>query len=61
MKISKQVYNLTADDFSAYPVWEFASDEEGEEGQDEATVRPYSLRDPLVLAPGCSRSEQASL
>lgn len=28
------------DDLSKFPVWEFALDEEGEEGQDEATVRP---------------------
>jgi hypothetical protein len=42
MKIRKQVYELTNDDFKSHPVWEFASDEEGEEGQDEATVRPYA-------------------
>jgi hypothetical protein len=40
MKIRKQVYKLTLDDVSKFPVWEFALDEEGEEGQDEATVRP---------------------
>jgi hypothetical protein len=28
---------------SKSPVWEFALDEEGEEGQDEATVRPYEF------------------
>jgi hypothetical protein len=42
MKIRKQVYELTNDDLQRYPVWEFASDEEREAGQDEATVRPYS-------------------
>jgi hypothetical protein len=42
MKIRKQVYELTIEDLEAYPVWEFASDEESEESQDEATVRPYS-------------------
>lgn len=46
MRIRKQVYELTADDFKTHPVWEFASDEEGEEGQDEATVRPYSSTGP---------------
>ena len=40
MKIRKQVYELTLDDLSTFPVWEFALDEEGEVGQDEATVRP---------------------
>ncbi|HEX4141045.1 MAG TPA: hypothetical protein VHY09_11900 [Candidatus Methylacidiphilales bacterium] len=49
MKIRKQVYELTVDDFEKFPVWEFALDEEGEEGQDEATVRPSAA--PLPLAP----------
>ena len=40
MKIRKQVYELTTEDLTSHPVWEFALDEEGEEGQDEATVRP---------------------
>ncbi|NMO14555.1 hypothetical protein HPC49_02245 [Pyxidicoccus fallax] len=39
-KIRKQVYELTPEDLERCPVWEFASDEEGVEGQDEATVRP---------------------
>jgi hypothetical protein len=42
MKIRKQVYELTDKDLANYPVWEFALDEETVEGQDEATVRPYS-------------------
>ena len=42
MRIRKQVYELTQEDFAQHPVWEFALDEEGEEGQDEATVRPRS-------------------
>jgi hypothetical protein len=41
MKIRKQVYKLTVDDLREHPVWEFALDEEGEKGQDEATVRPF--------------------
>ena len=40
MRIRKQVYDLKSADLEKYPVWEFALDEEGTEGQDEATVRP---------------------
>jgi hypothetical protein len=47
MKIRKQVYELTVDDLTQFPVWEFALDEEGEEGQDEATVRPSQAPLPL--------------
>jgi hypothetical protein len=49
MKIRKQVYELTNRDLLEQPVWEFAIDEEGEAGQDEATVRPVAreeLSDP---------------
>jgi len=46
LRIRKQVYDLTIEDFEHHPIWEFALDEEGEEGQDEATVRPYSLPGP---------------
>ena len=42
-EIRKQVYELTFDDISIFPIWEFALDEEGENGQDELTVRPYPL------------------
>jgi len=38
----KPVYELTLADLEAQPVWEFALDEEGVPGQDEATVRPYA-------------------
>ena len=38
----KQIYDLTNVDLLRFPIWEFASNEEGEEGQDEATVRPWS-------------------
>ncbi|WP_338462686.1 hypothetical protein VZH09_04710 [Synechococcus elongatus IITB7] len=47
LHIRKQVYELTADDLDQHAVWEFALDEEGEEGQDEATVRPYEGNQPL--------------
>lgn len=39
-RVRKQVYELSAQDFVGHPIWEFCSDEEGIEGQDEATVRP---------------------
>ncbi len=52
MRIRKQVYELGVDDLSRSPVWEFALDEEGEEGQDEATVRPYALHGPLDPSAG---------
>jgi hypothetical protein len=44
MKIRKQVYDLKVEDLEQNPVWEFALDEEGIDGQDEATVRPVSIR-----------------
>jgi hypothetical protein len=46
-RIRKQVYDLTPEDLDRHAVWEFALDEEGEEGQDEATVRPYEAHGPL--------------
>jgi hypothetical protein len=39
-RIRKQVYDLTPSDLRADGIWEHALDEEGIEGQDEATVRP---------------------
>lgn len=39
----KQVCDLTPADLQFSPIWEFASDEEGIAGQDEATVRPVDL------------------
>ena len=47
MRIRKQVYELTLQDLSTFPVWEFRLDEEGEEGRDESTVRPYTASGPL--------------
>ena len=38
--IRKQVYDLRPSDLEAFPIWEHALDEEGEPGQDEATVKP---------------------
>lgn len=52
MKIRKQVYELISKDLDEHPAWEFALDEEGEEGQDEATVRPISQDHPVDPAKG---------
>ena len=52
MKIRKQVYELSISDLESSPIWEFALDEEGEEGQDEATVRPYEGSPPLDPSDG---------
>jgi len=38
--IRKQVVDLRSSDLERYAIWEFALDEEGEEGQDEETVKP---------------------
>lgn len=52
MRVRKQFNELTTNDFAEYPVWEFALDEECEEGQDETTVRPYSFTPPLNARAG---------
>lgn len=38
--IRKQVADLRPEDLARFPIWELALDEEGEEGQDEETVKP---------------------
>ena len=38
----KPVGNLTIDDFGAFPVWEYATDEEDVAGRDETWVRPVA-------------------
>ena len=40
LKTRKPVVKLTVGDFHAFPVWEYAIDEEGEGEQDETWVRP---------------------
>jgi hypothetical protein len=45
--VRKQVYALTLEDLRVHPVWEFALDEEGREGQNEATVRPVPSAAPV--------------
>jgi hypothetical protein len=52
VKIRKQVYQLTPEDLNKFPVWEFASDEEDRENQDEATVRPYEVSGALEPSDG---------
>lgn len=42
-RIRRQVHELTAQDLEAHPCWEYASDEESVEGQDECTVRPVPV------------------
>jgi hypothetical protein len=41
MRIRKQDYHLTLADLIEFPVWEYTLDEEGDEGREERTVRPY--------------------
>jgi len=40
LKTRKPVNELTVEDLHTFPIWEFATDEEGVEGQDETWVRP---------------------
>lgn len=47
LRIRKQVYELTLDDLSEFPIWEFRLDPKDEKSQDESTVRPYTASDPL--------------
>ncbi len=47
MRIRKQIYEITLEDLLQFPVWEFALDEEADEGQDESTVRPYKSKRPV--------------
>jgi hypothetical protein len=47
MRARKQVYELTLDDLSKFPIWEFRLDKDGADDQDEATVRPFTASGPL--------------
>ena len=40
LQTRKPVNHLTPEDFTVFPVWEYANDEEGRPGQDETWVRP---------------------
>jgi hypothetical protein len=46
-RIRKSVSDLTPEDLERFAVWEYALDEEGEEGQDETTVRPVPMQGSL--------------
>jgi hypothetical protein len=46
-RIGKQIYELTLDDLSQFPVWEFRLDVDGESGQDESSVQPHTGAGPL--------------
>ena len=47
VRVRKQVYELTLDDLSRFPVWEFRLDKDGADNQNEATVRPFKASGPL--------------
>ena len=42
MKIRRQFNELTTQDLTRYPVWQYALDEEDIDGQDETTLKPYT-------------------
>jgi hypothetical protein len=44
LRTRKPANRLTLDDLEAFPIWEYADDEEGIEGQDETWVRPLRAR-----------------
>lgn len=44
LKTRKPIDQLTASDLSAFPIWEYASDEEDVEDQDETWVRPVDAQ-----------------
>ncbi len=48
----KQVYELTREDFRNCQIWEFCSSEEGINNQDEATVKPFVIKEVLDFSPG---------
>jgi len=44
LKTRKPIDQLRIDDVETFPVWEFTSDEEGHDNQDETWVRPVLVR-----------------
>ena len=48
----RQVHCLSDQDLKEHPLWEFCSNEEDVEGQDEATLRPAVASELLGYAPG---------
>jgi hypothetical protein len=65
LETRKPINHLTVSDLSVFPVWEFATDEEGIEGRDETWVRPldtqvvprglYSLSVAVEFTAACGR------
>ncbi|WP_263378377.1 hypothetical protein [Granulicella paludicola] len=51
-QIRKQIYDLSAQDFLEHLIWEFCSDEEDVEDQDEATVKPSEDLEVPGYSPG---------
>lgn len=51
-KTRKQVYELTNEDLETCPIWIDCLDEEGLEGQDEATVKPWLEKGPVDSGAG---------
>jgi len=49
MRIRKQENDLTIADLIQFAAWEYALDEEYEQGQNEKTLRPYLMSPPLDL------------
>ena len=58
LKTQKPIDELRIADIEAFPVWEFATDEEGTDDQDETWVRP--LQDKLIPSDAYSLSFSAS-
>jgi hypothetical protein len=56
LQTRKPVHELTLDDFAAFPVWEYASDEEAIDGRDETWVRPV----PVAFVPQRSYAHVAA-
>ena len=48
----QQVYLLSVQDLNGHGLWEFCSDEECVEGQDEATLKPIEVVDLKLFSPG---------
>ena len=44
-RVRKQLQELRSEDFESFNRWEYASDEEGDDDQDECTLRPVASTD----------------
>ncbi len=59
LQMRKLIIELTEIDIDAYPIWEYALDEEGLKGQDETWIRPLDV--PEVPRSGYSFQVAADL